>query len=255
MNTNSTERFSKTVDNYVKYRPGYPQDLVYFMQKQLGLKPDSLLADVGAGTGKLAELFVKTGIQTFGVEPNGPMREAAQALLGDYPNFVNSEGTAERTGLPDQSVDFITAAQAFHWFDVKKFRSECLRILKSDGWVLLIWNKRMDERSPFMEAYNTFLENYSTDYNEINLRRINTAHFEQFYGHSDYQMHHLVHYQHFDLDGVMGRYLSCSYAYDAAHPKYDQAMQKLESIYQQHELDNHIKMWYKTAITYGKMSQ
>lgn len=254
MQNKATERFSKTVDNYVKYRPGYPVELVDFMQKQLGLKPDHRIADIGSGTGKLAELFVREGIQTYAIEPNGPMREAADQLLGQNSNFKNLEGTAEATGLPDQSVDFITAGQAFHWFDVLKSRAEFLRILKPGAWVLLIWNKRMDDRSPFMEAYNQFLENYSTDYNEINLRRINKAHFEQFFGTSDFRQHNLYHFQHFDLDGVIGRYLSCSYAYDPVHPGYRKAMKELESLYKTHQVDNHIKMWYRTEITYGRMN-
>lgn len=249
----STERFSKTVDNYVKYRPGYPSELVTFMQKQLGLTTDACIADLGSGTGKLAELFVKAGIQTIGIEPNGPMREAAQALLGDYPNFVNMEGTAEQTGLLDDSVNFITAGQAFHWFDIEKCRTEFLRILQPEGWVLLIWNKRMDEQSPFMKAYNHFLEVYSTDYNEINLRRIGTQHFEQFYRSVDYQKHQLFHYQQFDLEGVIGRYLSCSYAYDETHPDYQLALQALEALYNKYAKEGHIKMWYTTEIYYGKM--
>lgn len=250
----STERFSTTVQNYIKYRPGYPQELVSFMEEQIGLGRDSKVADIGSGTGKLTEWFVKKGIQTFGVEPNAAMRSAAASLLEGFPAFVSVDGTAENTQLPSQSVDMIVAAQAFHWFDIQKFRAECLRILKPGGWVLLIWNKRVDERSPFMQAYNNFLETYSIDYNEINLRRIDQAEYQLFFGTSFYSKAEFDHYQHFDLDGVLGRYLSCSYAYQKDHPDYTKAMQELTRIYQNHRQENQVKMWYRTEVYFAKMN-
>lgn len=249
----ATERFSGTVNNYVKYRPGYPAEILAFMEKELGIAENMEVADLGSGTGKLAALFVKNGMRTFAIEPNEAMRLAAEQLLGGYSSFVSINGTAENTGLSDQSVDLITAGQAFHWFDIEKCRAECLRILRPGGWALLIWNKRIDERTRFMQAYNTFLENYSTDYQDINLRRISQGHFEHFFGGTHYQQANFHHYQEFDLDGVIGRYLSCSYALGQNHPRYAEAMDNLEILYDDHKVDNHVKMWYRTEIYYGKL--
>ena len=113
----STKRFSSRVDNYVKYRPSYPAAVVELLAAECGLTQAALVADVGSGTGLLAELFRKNGNRVLGIEPNREMREAGERLLGDYSQFISVDGTAEATTLDDDSVDFITAGQAFHWFD------------------------------------------------------------------------------------------------------------------------------------------
>lgn len=254
MNSESTQRFSHTVDNYIRFRPGYPEEIISFMQQEFGLSYSSVIADIGSGTGKLTELFLKNGCPTFAVEPNDAMREAGEKLLGHYSNFTSINGTAEQTNLMDHAVDFVTAGQAFHWFDVSKSRAELIRILKPNGWALLIWNKRMDERSAFMESYNTFLHQYSTDLEKINLRRINKEQFLAFYGNSDYRLKTFEHYQTFDFAGVKGRYLSCSYAYSENHPGYRGAIEALASLVEDHNKSGVIKMWYRTEIYYGRLS-
>jgi len=150
---NPTLRFSSRVENYVKYRPGYPKGIIATLAKDCGLTDTSVVADIGSGTGILSEVFLKNGNQVFGVEPNLKMREAGERLLGSYPDFSSVHGTAEATALPDSSVGFITAGQAFHWFDRERARKEFARILKPDGWVALIWNERLTDTSPFSRAY------------------------------------------------------------------------------------------------------
>src|SRR4051812_26588364 len=105
--SNPTRRFSSRVENYVKYRPSYPAEVVELLAAECGLTPTALVADVGSGTGLLAELFLKNGNHVFGVEPNREMREAGERLLGSYANFTSVNGTAEATTLPDRSVDMI----------------------------------------------------------------------------------------------------------------------------------------------------
>ena len=254
MNSDSTQRFSATVDHYIRFRPGYPKGLISFMEQELGLNAVSVIADIGSGTGKLTELFLQKGYRTFAIEPNQAMREAGEQLLGTYPQFFSLEGTAEQTNLPDKSVDFITAGQAFHWFDIEESRKELSRILRADGWALLIWNKRVDERSAFMEEYNTFLHQFSTDLEKINLRRINKDHFNTFYGNPDYQLKSFEHFQHFDFAGVKGRYLSCSYALSEKHPQYHKALNSLEELVEKHQESGKVKMWYRTEVYFGKIT-
>jgi len=136
----SKNRFSNRATYYAKSRPRYPEAILNFMEKELSLTKASVVADIGSGTGILSELFLKHGNSVFGVEPNGEMRKTAEELLAAYPNFKSKDGTAEATTLPATSVDFVTAAQSFHWFDPTKAREEFLRIMKTQGWVLLIWN-------------------------------------------------------------------------------------------------------------------
>src|SRR5947209_11876909 len=129
MSIDSTSRFSSRVENYIRYRPGYPQSVVELLAGECGLTPTSVVADVGSGTGILTELFLRNGNTVYGVEPNREMREAGEGLLAGYPNFHSVDGRAEATGLPDASVDFVTAGQAFHWFDAQGARAEFSRIL------------------------------------------------------------------------------------------------------------------------------
>src|ERR1043165_851495 len=129
----SVERFSSRIADYIKYRPGYPAEIVTLLKTDCGLTPDSVVADIGSGTGKLTELFLKNGNIVFGVEPNVGMRSAAKQILGNFSNFKSIDGNAESTGLETSSVDFITAGQAFHWFDPDNFKVEARRILKADG--------------------------------------------------------------------------------------------------------------------------
>lgn len=251
MKSPSTERFSKKVEDYIRFRPGYPPALIEFMVSPLGLSSRHVVADVGSGTGKLTELLLPVCQLVYGVEPNIPMREAAERLLSRYPGFRSVAGTAEATGLPADSVDFVTVAQAFHWFDIGAFRTECRRVLRPEGKVLLIWNDRVDEASPFMEAYEHFLQTYSTDYQQIDLRRINTAHFDSFFGAGNYRKAVFENEQHFDLDGLRGRYLSCSYALPPGHSGYTSAMEALGQLFDQFQEGGAICMPYHTTVYFG----
>ena len=131
--------------NYDKNRPTYPTQLISFLYDTIGFKDSSVIADVGSGTGIFSKQIADRGSTVFCVEPNNDMRQIARAKLADYSNVRFTDGDCEKTKLADNSVDFITAAQAFHWFDVDKFKSESRRILKSTGKAVLIWNRRDED--------------------------------------------------------------------------------------------------------------
>lgn len=138
--TNPTERFTSRVENYVKYRPSYPAEIVPFLAEKAGLASESTIVDVGSGTGISSALFLDHGYRVVGVEPNGAMRAAAERMLGENPRFTSINATAEATTLPDDSADLIIAGQAFHWFDQARARAEFARILKPNGMVALMWS-------------------------------------------------------------------------------------------------------------------
>jgi SAM-dependent methyltransferase len=249
-----TERFSHTVGNYIKYRPGYPADLLEFTRVELGLHSRHIVADIGSGTGKLAALFLENGNKVFGVEPNAPMREAAEDLFSENERFVSVNGRAEHTGLPGNSVHYITAGQAFHWFDLAGFRKECCRILRPKGWVLLIWNNRADNESPFLQAYESFLQQYSTDYSVIDHRRIGPRQMDDFFGAGQYYYKKFDNAQLFDFEGLRGRYESCSYALPAGHPDYGEAIRRLKQLSGQYQKKGKVTMAYHTELYYGQVS-
>src|SRR6201995_5650769 len=136
MSTDPTKRFSSRVEDYIKYRPHYPQAVVELLRDECGLTNESIIADVGSGTGILSELFLRNGNRVFGVEPNREMREAGERMLSTYGNFLSVEGRAEATTLESESVDFVTAGQAFHWFDIEGARRKFRRVLRPGGWVI-----------------------------------------------------------------------------------------------------------------------
>ena len=161
------QRFSNRVADYVRYRPGYPPALIDLLRSECGLRPDHAVADVGSGTGLLSKLFLENGNRVLGVEPNEQMRRAGEECLAAHKNFSSVRGSSEATTLPDSSVDFITAAQAFHWFEPVATRREFLRILKPQGWVVVIWNDRRISETAFGRAYEDLLVRYGTDYSRV----------------------------------------------------------------------------------------
>ncbi len=146
------DRFSDRADNYLRYRPSYPAEVVGFFEGRLGLRPHHQLADMGAGTGLFARLFLEKGYKVICIEPNEAMRQAGMEGLQYFPGFLSVAEPAEQTGLPDHSIDFITAAQSFHWMEPVATRWEFLRILRPGGHIVLLWN-RLQAGTPFLQAY------------------------------------------------------------------------------------------------------
>src|SRR4051794_38465761 len=167
-----TKRFSSRVEDYIKYRPSYPVEILDLLKKSYGLTSLNVVADIGSGTGISTELFLSNGNPVVGVEPNNEMRIAAERLLKAFPNFHSVSGTAEATTLDSSSFDFIVSGQAFHWFNREQARKEFVRILKPEGWVVLIWNDRKTDSTPFLEAYEQLLKTYGTDYEKVNHKQI-----------------------------------------------------------------------------------
>lgn len=253
MFSNATSRFTRTVENYVKYRPGYPKTLFDFLQTQLHLTTEAVIADIGSGTGKSAEPFLELGNLVFGVEPNLEMRQAAEQLLGHFPNFTSINGMAEATTLPEHCIDFVIAGTAFHWFEPVATRQEFQRILKPDGYALLTWNVRNNERSNFMPAYEDFLLNHTSDYRQVQEVYHNTVGFDAFFGNQAWSSVIFENSQSFDFEGLLGRYLSASYAFPENHPNFADAKAALRVIFDKHQLSEKVTLWYNTVLYYGRL--
>ena len=249
----SVKRFSSRVEYYIKYRPKYPHELIDYLKKELGLSPSSVIADVGSGPGVLSEMFLKNGNTVFGVEPNREMREAGEKLLKGYPNFKSIDESAEATTLERESVDFVTAAQAFHWFDVQKTREEFSRILRPEGWTVLVWNSRRTDSTPFLKAYESFLHQHGIDYQEVNQKNIDGAVLSRFFGAGGYRTEVFANAQVFDYESLRGRVLSSSYMPMAGHPKYEPMIIELEKIFHDHQSGGTVTFEYDTEMHYGRI--
>jgi SAM-dependent methyltransferase len=252
--TDPTRRFSGRVENYVRYRPGYPRAIIALLQEQCGLTPEAVIADVGSGTGILSELFLKHGNRVYGVEPNGPMRAAAEGLLKNYPGFVSVPARAEATTLEDGSVDLIVVGQAFHWFDIPRARVEFARILKPGGWVVLVWNTRRTTSTPFMAAYERLVNTYAPEYREVTHRRIDEATIGAFYAPGTYRKATFDNRQSFDFEGLKGRLLSSSYTPQEGHPAYGPMLDELRAIFDEYQQHGRIEFEYDTEVYYGRLA-
>lgn len=249
---NTVERFSNRVANYVKYRPAYPPEVLRFLQDELNLQAGSTIADVGSGTGISAKIFLENGSTVYGVEPNAAMRAAAEDFLKDFPNFRSVDGTSENTTLPDRSVDFVTAAQAFHWFEPEKTRKEFKRILKPGGCVVLIWNERQLDTNEFLREYENFLIEFGTDYEKVrhdNIPREKLAAFFQ----TDFKQAKFQNRQIFDFEGLKGRALSSSYMPTDGDARYAEMTKSLNGIFTKHAENGRITVLYDTNVYYGRL--
>lgn len=248
------QRFSTRVENYIRYRPGYPAEVIQTLQAECGLNSNSVVADVGSGTGLLAARFLELGCTVYGIEPNADMRQAGERLLVQHPNFTSLDGSAEATGLPPGSVDLVSAGQAFHWFDPVLARQEFLRILRAPGWVALVWNERRTTSTPFLREYEDLLDTCATDYNQVNHRHVeeDPEIIPRFYSGS----YHVVRFdniQQVDYEGLKGRLLSSSYTPELGQPGYESMLEGLRRIFNQYQVNGLVDLEYDTRLFYGKI--
>jgi len=248
-----TLRFSSRVENYIRYRPGYPAEVLETLLTECGLTPAAVVADIACGTGIFTRMLLDHGNRVIGVEPNQAMREAAEKLLSGHANFTAIAGTAEETTLPDRSVDFATAAQAAHWFDLPRARKEFARILKPRGWAVLVWNERSTDTTPFLRAYEDLLIAYGTDYQQIRHEHT-TDNIGSFFAPSPLQERVFEMQQEFDYAELEGRLLSSSYAPLQGHPKHTPMLKELQRIFDAHMKDARVGMEYRTRMYYGRLS-
>jgi ubiquinone/menaquinone biosynthesis C-methylase UbiE len=248
-----TLRFSSRVENYIRYRPGYPAEVLATLRRECGLTPAAVVADVACGTGIFTRRLLENGNRVLGVEPNHEMREAADRLLAEYTNFRSVAGTAEATTLPDGSVDFVTAAQAAHWFDLIEARREFARILKPGGWAALIWNERSTDSTPFLRAYEALLLACGTDYEQVRHEHT-TDNMGRFFASSQFEERVFPMHQDFDYAELEGRLLSSSYAPLEGHPKYAAMLEELHRIFESYNEGGRVGMEYRTRMYYGRLS-
>lgn len=245
--SDTVSRFSDRVANYVKYRPDYPREIIPFLKEACGLMPESVIADVGCGPGISSKMFLENGNRVLGVEPNDSMREAAGKYLREFERFEAVNARADATTLNASSVDLVVAAQAFHWFDPEPTRLEFARILKPGGHIVLIWNLRLEDATPFLVEYETFIRRYSPDYVAVKHNNITDEEIAAFLG-PQFGKRTFPNKQVFELTGLKGRLLSSSYIPNESHATYPAMIDELRELFAKHAVADRIEILYDTIV-------
>jgi len=273
VNREPTARFSDRVDDYIRYRPGYPVEVVRTLERELGIRADrTRIVDIGSGTGISADLFLREGYAVVGVEPNAAMRVAAESRLASpvgaasehpegwdfpgssQPRFRSVEGSAESTTLPDACADLVIAAQAFHWFDVARARREMVRLLGKDGAVALMWNDRLVGENPFLQKYDEALRRWSIDYAQVNHQNLSDDDIGSFFGPLGCELRTFAQHQDFDWEGLLGRALSSSYVPLEGQPGHDELVAALRKLFDDHAKEGRVRFEYDTKLYFGRLS-
>jgi ubiquinone/menaquinone biosynthesis C-methylase UbiE len=248
------DRFTNRVENYIKYRPHYPDAVYTYLYENNFVAPQAVIADIGCGTGISSELFLKHDHKVLGVEPNKNMLDSAIIYLDRYNGFIPVPASAEHTGLLEASADLVVCAQAFHWFDKEKAKAEFKRILKPGGKVLLLWNDRKTESTDFLKVYEDFLQMFGTDYKNVNHKNVqNKSVFESFFG-GDFTEMSFENSQSLDFNGLKGRVLSSSYMPNESHPDYEFMLYCLKKIFQRFQGNEKVTIDYDTKLYIGNLN-
>lgn len=243
---NNYDRFSETVKDYIKYRPGYPDSMLTALDERIDLSKIKNIADIGSGTGLSSKPFLNQLMKVFAVEPNDEMRKAAESIFKDNNNFISVKGDSVNTNLPDKSVDLIFCGQSFHWFDLKKTKLEFNRILKSEGHIVLAWNER-DIESPLQNEYESILLDNIQEYRFVNHKLISDVVVGEFLQPKTITTVELENLQYFDLQGLKGRANSSSYMPKSGQ-LHDKIMRLLERLFQKYAVEEMVEFRYKTKI-------
>jgi SAM-dependent methyltransferase len=249
----ATERFTSRVADYVRYRPDYPTALPAWLRDEHGVTADWRVADIGAGTGISSKMFLDAGHAVTAVEPNAAMRAAAQHWLGGDACFTAVDGSAEATGLADASVDLVSVAQAFHWFDQAAIKAEWRRILRPGGLVAVYWNSRRLIGTPFLQGYEALLNRYGADYSSVSERYGDDAHMRRWFGAGLRGMTRFPHAQRLDFDALRGRLLSSSYAPQAGDRRHAPMLAALRALFDATAVAGEVDFAYDTRIFVGTL--
>lgn len=241
------ERFSRTVDDYVRYRPDYPEALIDFVIEDAGLSAGGVVVDVGCGTGISSRQLAARGLTVIGVDPNEAMLAAARAAGGP-------EGLSYRRGDAEtlegiERADAIVGGQAFHWIDLDRALPRFAELLPEGGRVIAFWNLR-DSSDPLMAAYDALLREWSPEYESVGAEPRAKA-VASHPGLKDLRRREFPHSQPLDRDGFHGRAWSSSYVKNVVEDRagFDRA---LDALLDRHATDGQIAFVYRSlAVSFG----
>jgi SAM-dependent methyltransferase len=243
--------FSQKVADYLKSRPDYPLALFEQLTELGALSAGAIVADIGSGTGLLTGALLQRGHEVFALEPNDEMRAAAEANLQSFDRFRSRSGSAEVTGLTNASIDLVTAAQAFHWFDAPRARDECLRILRPQGQVALIWNDRV-LTDVLNQALDRVFAAFGGELRKVSMQQEERRQVPEFFGHAAYQTLSIEHKHWLDRAGFAALVFSRSYMPKRGSAAALEVEGEISRIFDKHAQAGQVLMRYQTLALVGR---
>ncbi len=243
--------FTTKVADYTVSRPDYPAALFKTLRDLCPPGPGVTVADVGAGTGLFTRGLLAGGYRVLAIEPNPDMRQECDRLLGSIPGYSSLEGAAEALPIAAGSVHLVTAAQAFHWFDLDRAREEFLRVLVCGGPVALIWNDRQHE-DPLHVALDSVFNYYGGARRSALLAREDRSAVSRFFGAAQPLQFSWPHSHRLDEKAFLSLVFSRSYmpARDTAEGQ--EAVHKLREIFQRFAVGFTVEVRYRTVAMIGR---
>ena len=245
---NYTNRFDGKGEIYAKARPKYALGLFDYLKNTLNIPVGSVFADIGQGTGIFTEQLLSCGYKVFAVEPNGDMRKKAEEKLSHGKNFISVNGNDVNMNLPDNSVDYITAVQAFHWFDSEAFGKECRRVLKPGGKVIIVYNSR-DEKAACTKALADLRHKYNSEFHGFSNGISDEKCIDFFEGECD--IFRADNTQNYDRQGYINRVLSSSYSLKEDDDRYAEYLKEINEIFDMFSAGNLIAIPTETVAYIG----
>lgn len=246
----NTIKFTGKSGAYTSARPSYAQGLFDYLVHELGVNKQTVIADIGSGTGKLSQDLLKISGTVYCLEPNDEMRQAAESLLCHQEGFISVDGSAEQTTLVDKCVDFILVGQAFHWFDASSFKRECQRILKENGKVILVWNSWIITREVIMK-YHELCENFCPSFKGFS-GGLEIKMIADFFEDS-YEVRRVANDLVFNKESFINRALSASYSLTEADEKFENYIKELELFFDEYAIDGTLTMPNETVWYMGEV--
>ena len=242
------EKFTGKADFYDKYRPSYPDSLIDWLYEKTNA---DTVADVGAGTGKFTACLLKKPWKITAVEPDPDMSEKLSRLKGI--TVINA--SAENTGIEQSSIDLVTTAQAFHWFDEELFKKECGRIFRLHGRLAVIFNERNYTGCGISRLRDEICQKYCGAFHSGHVGKrspeegdmfLKTEYFsetEYFIAENNIEM---------DESAFIGDTLSRSYALSEADAGFSDFMRELKSAFEKYEQNGKVTIKYNAKCYLGK---
>jgi ubiquinone/menaquinone biosynthesis C-methylase UbiE len=248
------DRYSNKTEDYAKYRPNFPAEIVEYLYSKGIIDESSVIADIGSGTGRFTRLLLERGNLVYGVERNNEMRSKAEELLAQFRNFISISGSAEETGLEDSSIDLITVAQAFHWFDKEKSLYEFRRIIKDKGKVFIVWDDFLGDYNDFSMEYNKVLSDFRVVEPENKGKKLSRAEMiDGFFKDNKYEFLSFTHEIYQGFEGIRGGALSASFTPKPGEKNYEEFISELQRVFDKYENNGKVCTAFRSVCYLGEI--